>query len=125
MRYGNDYGAMRPWSRRGMGYDAGRGYDAEYGRRGAWSGMDRAWTERDRDEEYPRRHRFFGRWANEDTGETWESDRHGVGRYAADPRALYRGGERWGRGYGTDFHPGRMRGYDRGWEFRRGYDRGW
>lgn len=127
--------------RGGFTGDAGRGYGRDY-RGGEREGM--GWTDRlgrdrhrmDRDE--PRRggHRFFGRWANDDEDDTWESDRHGVGRYAADPRMLERGGMERGRGYSRDYDAG-MRGG--GWgggagqgmgrwlggRGRGGYDRGW
>lgn len=130
------------------GYGAGRGYAADYRgeqdhERMARDRMDRermgdrmARDRMDRDEPRHGGHRFFGRWANDDEAGTWESDRHGVGRYAADPRMLERGGMERGRGYSRDYDAG-MRG---GWTGGRGsvgggvfgwgrggggYDRGW
>ncbi|MEW5929488.1 MAG: hypothetical protein AB1941_18695 [Gemmatimonadota bacterium] len=120
--------------RGGFTGDAVRGYGRDY------RGGERGWTDRlgrdrhrmDRDEARRGGHRFFGRWANEGEDDTWESDRHGVGRYAADPRMLERGGT--GRGYSRDYDAG-MRGGGRGavgggvFGWGRGsrgrYDRGW
>lgn len=117
------------------------GYGADYrGDQGRAGWSDRLRADRDRmgrDEPRHGGHRFFGRWANDDEAGTWESDRHGVGRYAADPRMLERGGMQRGRGYSRDYDAG-MRG---GWTGGRGgvgggafgwgrgsrgrYDRGW
>lgn len=121
--------------------DTVRGYARDYRgtERGGSGWTDRLGRERGRmDRDEPRRggHRFFGRWSNDDEAGTWESDRHGVGRYAADPRMLERGGT--GRGYARDYDAG-MRGA--GWTGGQGavgggvfgwsrgsrgrYDRGW
>lgn len=146
MRYGSDYGMERGWGRGAMdrstsggrggyGTDSRRVFTAGGGRvrdetgsrdygprgmgRGGTYGPDRGADRYDRD--FGRaHHRFFGRWTNEGEDGTWESDRHGVGRYAAD------------RGYGRDYRGD----YDAGVRrFRRmgpptgrparGYDRGW
>jgi hypothetical protein len=124
------------------GYGAERGYAGDFGGggqgRAGWTGTPGTDRGRmDRDEPRHGGHRFFGRWANDDEAGTWESDRHGVGRYAADPRMAERGGTGRGRGYSRDYDAG-MRG---GWTGGRGaagggafgwgrgdrgrYDRGW
>lgn len=123
---------------------AARGYGGDYRgmERPRTEGTDRGWNDRgrvDRDEHAQRGgHRFFGRWANDDEAGTWESDRHGVGRYAADPRMLNRGGTERGRGYSRDYDAGMRGGWNTGrggagqgmgrWlggGGRGGYDRGW
>ena len=118
-----------PVVRGGSAGDAGRGYAGDY------RGADRVRVERtgrmDRDEHADRGgHRFFGRWANEGEESTWDSDRHGVGRSAADPRAPDRGGPVRGRGYSRDYDAGMRRGGAGqgmgGWlRGRGGYDRSW
>jgi hypothetical protein len=112
--------------RGGFDADAGRGYAGDYrgGERVRFERtdrMDRGGMGRD---EHPDRggHRFFGRWSNDGEEGTWDSDRHGVGRYAADPRALDRGGMMRGRGYSRDYDAGMRGGSPMG---RAGRGRGW
>jgi hypothetical protein len=120
--------------RGGFDGDAGRGYAGDYRGMERGGGMGRGPVGRD---EHAERggHRFFGRWSNDGEEGTWDSDRHGVGRYAADPRALDRGGTMRGRGYSRDYDAGMRGGWPTGrggagqgmggWTRGRGYDRGW
>lgn len=126
--------------RGGFTGDAARGYAGDYrgGERVRFERTDR--MDRGgmgRDEHADRGgHRFFGRWSNDAEEGTWDSDRHGVGRYAADPRAPDRGGMTRGRGYSRDYDAGMRGGWQTGrggtgqgmggWtRGRGGYDRGW